>query len=485
MECWGFRIVHAVQDQWKDSLSDTALVQSMLGEAKEPIAAIPCSQQPKRLALASNMTRGRRNALWVLVAATTVGALGPAFIDSLRPGREQWTDFFQDWASARNHLIGLPIYSPHRLAVREHLGHGLEDTRDQLRTVARVITYNPHPPASVLIALPFAKFSYPNAVLLWNLFSLAALAASLWMIRRELVISVSVPLVCGGVTALLLCGPLWMQVILAQFNLIILLLLTATWVMDRKGHQHVAGFFLGVATAIKLYPGFAILYFLVRRRARVVRWAAITFALVVAASTAVLGSGTFTTYLAEVLPEMRLFRAAWNNASLPGFWRKLFDPPTGVPNFLSVHPLLHSPWAATTGAVLSCAALIAVTLAVTRSAQSREQHDEAYAITLVAMLLVSPVTWDHYLLVLLLPLAVYGKRLPELPRATGAGFLICAVLIWVNPRLLYKAFIPGGITGGMPSALHTLGVLSLQCYALLGLFCLGCWWELRNASSAG
>src|SRR5581483_464651 len=58
----------------------------------------------------------------LVVAAGLWIRLGPAYAEKLRPGTDPTPDFFQDWASARNHRGGLPVYSPQATTIPLYLG---------------------------------------------------------------------------------------------------------------------------------------------------------------------------------------------------------------------------------------------------------------------------------------------------------------------------------------------------------------------------
>src|SRR5262249_47187822 len=129
------------------------------------------------------------------------------------------------------------------------------------------------------------------------------------------------------------------------------------------------------------------------------------------------------------------FHCGWNNHSLTGIWAKLFAPAleesaagqtesTGLPSDTSSYdcldatpvyrtrPLWHSPATAAAGAA-ACQALVVVPLLVLvwRSG-SPGQCDLAFGLALTAMLLVSPLTWEHYFLLLLVPWVLVWVRLP-------------------------------------------------------------------------
>ena len=101
------------------------------------------------------------------------------------------------------------------------------------------------------------------------------------------------------------------------------------------------------------------------------------------------------------------------------------------------------------------------------------------------MLLVSPITWDHYFLLLLLPLALLWKNLPS--SAPGRWtFLVILALMWCSRWRIQR--LPDLLLGrdfAMPSGpVYTLTVVSAHFYALAGLFGL-VFLTLRRLEAAG
>src|SRR5207253_2522977 len=170
---------------------------------------------------------------------------------------------------------------------------------------------NAHPPTSVLLAVPLARLDYPDAFLVWSLSSLAALAASVWLVVRHLRIPFSVWALAPALTLLLACNPFRQQMNQGQLNLVLLLLLTGVWVADRSARPGWAGALLGAATAIKLFPAFLFLYFLLRRQRRVVAAGVLSFAVLTGLTAALLGPATYRCYVEEVLPQVAQFRDWW------------------------------------------------------------------------------------------------------------------------------------------------------------------------------
>jgi Glycosyltransferase family 87 len=401
--------------------------------------------------------------LWCGAALLISFVMTPAYLVSLRPPEGLVIDFFQEWASARNYFEGLPVYTDQRATIPLYLG------KTDLSPHDRTIDVNAHPPAAILLALPLANLAYRNAALVWNLSSLGMLVASLVLVGKSLRIPFSFWSVFPLATLLLLCTPLLMQQHLGQLNLAILLLLTGVWAADRSGRPVVAGVCLGLATAIKLFPGFLFLYFMLRGRWKTVIAGAVSLLALIGFTVALFGPEAYRYYFLVVLPRVAKFRGLWANASLVGFWVKLFDPP---PEYPRVVPICQSPAAARLGVLVSCSAILAVLAWIVRRSKSLPEQDLAFGLAVTAMLLVSPITWEHYLLLLLVPIALAWVRLPH---SDAARILFVAILVafWSWPLQIDNLIIPGGVSTGLARPIHTLTILSYQCYALLALFALG------------
>jgi hypothetical protein len=264
-----------------------------------------------------------------------------------------------------------------------------------------------------------------------------------------------------------------------------------------------AGVLLGTAAAIKLFPGFLFLYFALRRQGRIAASAAISLAALTGLTAAVLGPEAYRSYAVDVLPSLERYQDEWANVSLVGLWTKLFNPqridtlgesrqtlladplarlcgyrtgdaPIPIPRGMRTEPLWRSAVLMRVGGILSCITVVTVLARAIWRARSRAGHDRTFGLALTAMLLVSPIAWDHYFLLLLLPLATLYAGLPV---SNGARVLFLMLLfsLWSNPVLLWDVFIPLHQTGrALPvmvaRPVHTLTVLSYQCYTILALF---------------
>lgn len=413
-----------------------------------------------------------RRHLWAVLAALVCLTQGPPFIDSLRPGPTEGVDFFQEWASAKNLLHGEPIYADLEKAADLYLGYKRAPGEEIL------FTKNAHPPTSILLALPFALLPYPDATLAWNLVSLLAFVVTLWLVLRTLGFEPAGWLIFPAIVLLLIANPLRQQVNQGQLNLVLLLLLTGIWIADRSGRLRWAGLLLGAATAIKLFPGFLFLYFILRKRWTVVAFGIVGFVAATAITLAVLGLDTYRSYVSEVLPQVSSYRNGWINASLAGFWVKWFDAGSLSPMPLPGLPRHLPPVASLTTlskAGLFVSSLVVLLLwgrAVMRSG-SIPLSDLAFGLTLTTMLLISPITWDHYFVLLTLPLIQLWIGYSGARRARILLLVLVACLL-MNPLYYWRAWIPAAAgTGSGAAQVWPLTVVSLQCFALIGVYVLG------------
>ncbi len=382
-------------------------------------------------------------------------------------------DFAQEWTSARNFVVGQPIYLEFGRSLEIHFG----------RSTSANFQYNAHPPASVLLALPFSLLPYRGAFLAWSVLSALCLAASLWLIarscrRRTLDLQVLLP-----ITFVLTSSALMQQTIQGQLNLVLLALITGAWFADRRDRPATSGILLGVAAAIKLFPAFLILGPLAQRKWRAVVGAVVAFLCVNGLGWFLFGGQTYLDYFLRVAPDVAKFRDTWPNASLLGFWSKLFDG-----GFGQVLPVCHAPLAAKTLAAVSCLALAAATYwAVARFCRQSgsrppeanppaQDQDLAFALCCAGMLLASPITWDHYFL-LLVPALWLAWRTCQGRIVFQTLVVACAVaLVWLNPFSVWQATIPEHF--GPRGQVHPVGpvgvltLISFQFYALLGFYLL-------------
>jgi hypothetical protein len=190
-------------------------------------------------------------------------------------------------------------------------------------------------------------------------------------------------------------------------------------------------------------------------------------------TAAVLGPETFSDYFGYVVPTVsESFRDFWPNASVNGFFSKLLDAPNGHVVTVAHNPVLAK-------LLTGLFTLLLIILAGWKCLRARtvSQRDLAFAACIVAMLLVSPITWDHYFLLLILTWAILWQRLPS--TATNRIVILATILTLtaVRPSWIWEPVVGGPelvffgeAQPAVASPIHVLTVISFQFYTLLALF---------------
>jgi hypothetical protein len=331
--------------------------------------------------------------------------------------RHQERDFTWYYLSARRLLRGADLYS------------GLREEARTLGMENYFIDVAVSPPTFPLAVSWLAFFPYPVAWGLWQFLSLVALGLSLWLLARELRLTLSlagwIPLVC----AILLFPPLTYHMVYAHTELFVLLLLTGAWVCLRHGRQAPAGIFLAIAGVTRLYPLFLLVYLLQRRQWKAFLAAAGTgLGLGLVAGLAA-GFDSYLRYLGVMRETMSTYYARAGNHSLWGVVHKL----AAIWPALGERPLLRD------GLALALAAgILLLTLWLAR----RSGPDRAYGLFIAGALLASPLSWVYYQVLLYLPIFFLLRSLrqgrgslPARGRPAVLALLIVALVASLLPVL--------------------------------------------------
>lgn len=363
-----------------------------------------------------------RTMAWVLAAVAAFALNGLPILGSLLPVDRGLKDFFQEWASARNWWQGRELYMPQRLTVREYLKRELAPGE---------VEVNAHPPPAVLLALPLGRLEYTTALQVWNLLGLCLIAGSAWLIAKEL--SLELRLASVAPLVVLFCSnPVRAQFDQGQLNAVLLALLTAAWYWDRRGWGWASGAAVGAAAAIKLFPAYLLLYFACRRNWRGVLGLLAGCAALTGLGWVIFGTQAYVTYFTRVLPDVERWRLSGLNASWHGFWLRLFA--LEGSRFV---PLVSSPGTANLLAALGCVVVSAAAARAAWRADMQHQQSRAWGTCMAAMLLCSPITWDHYFVLLLLPWTEAWLASRTCWRQRWA-FGLASAALWLNPVLIWS-----------------------------------------------
>lgn len=413
------------------------------------------------------LPKSARKMIWIGLGLSLILYRGPKILEIYRSptgiGDHRYVpDCFQDYASARNILEGRPAYTDHNEVVREYIDHDIG--------FIKYFSVNAHPPSSIPLFLPLAYFGFHFAYMTWGILSTSSLLISLLIVRHELgARSWPGDWISVG-CFLLVIYPFQDQIKMGQTTALILLLLTGAWAFLRSGRPLFAGILIGIATCIKLYPGVLLIHLALTHRWRSLAASIITIVLIFAMTATFLGVETFIDYFGRIVPLVHRYRVLWPNASLVGFWSKLFDSgPEFRRGFSLIEPIFQSSNIAIAAESITAAiVLLALFWTSWRVRGIREGFDMSFATTIVACLLLGPLTWSHSLLLLLLAIPIFWSY--SISKSIRIALVAIAFILAIDPRFLWSFVLSDDL---IATPRQSLTVFSLQFYALALLFAIG------------
>ncbi len=257
---------------------------------------------------------------------------------------------------------------------------------------------------------------------------------------------------------------------LGQLTPLCLVLVLLVFAALRRGRLARAGLFQALAFLIKLPVGGLALSFALRRQWRALAAAAATVAAALAASLALFGAELHADYLRfAVLENAGRTLTAHNNPTFAAAWAR-FPATAGLFDWsmVEVSPVANAAVAAL---------LLALGVRLWRSLRGpRVSQDVGLAAALCLSLLLLPVSWDHYYLLLLPPLALSGLAIRRRGPPRGLALAWLAVFALQGTPVLQLL-----LWGGRPLAASALGAW-LPSLPLLG--CAGLFWLLTGPALA-
>jgi alpha-1,2-mannosyltransferase len=334
------------------------------------------------------------------------------------------------------HSLSWSLTSPYRHGFQDLMGRlsNVEKLRDTGNIylpigAAEAFTY---PPGAILFFWPILWLPVQDLAFLWTAVSLVALAATLvavidHLLHKSLLVTVGIACWTAVLSAIVL-APVSECLEWGQTATILVCLVVVDALVINGSAK---GVLVGAATAVKIFPGLIILFWLVRRE-----WRAAVTSLVTTAGITVLACvlwpASASTFLFRLLlgaGDYDKFTNVANSLASSSLIAMFQRPPFHV-NFLDVYGEL------TVVAVVVVATLI--------GAERLWRHDfqlSAVVLILITSVIGSPIVWDHYFafapLFFLMPFEL-GWKSPLARTAVVSG------LVMVVPWFLFRQ--PAGRT---------------------------------------
>lgn len=230
---------------------------------------------------------------------------------------------------------------------------------------------------------------------------------------------------------LALNGPLDYSVWLGNTTQIVMLFVLLAFFSLDRGWNWLSGILLGAGGLIKLPLVLPSGYFFIRGKWKVVGGGLLVAGAALLLSLTLIPFQINLTWLERcVLMMADNPTAAYNNQSLSGFLARIFmpgnygwDPLTPTPAYIAASNI--------GGALLALPALY-ILIAGRKDERTTFHHAVEFSIILVFSLLVSPIAWTHYFVLLLIPAAMILGNPERLPYRNGMWILLALSLILLS-----------------------------------------------------
>jgi alpha-1,2-mannosyltransferase len=301
------------------------------------------------------------------------------------------------------------------------------------------LLYFTYPPFAALLLLPFAVMDFDLAVALFTAGTALAVAVTTWWLvapvarergwPRWFAVGLALPLVFA-------IEPIRETITLGQINMLLIVLILADLLFAVPGRWRLAGAGIGLATALKLFPGIFIVYLLVTRRFRAAAVASATAAGATLLAAAAAPRASWQFWTDALWSTERVGRLDYTaNQSLQGLLARLSAP----------QPPSRAVWLVLVVLVMA--------FGLWRAARAARAGDEVAGLTLTGLVaaLISPITWTHhvYWFVPALVLLVAAASAPG-PVRRRAGLIALAIIAYAVIAFGVVSFVTFGV-GRVPT----------------------------------
>jgi hypothetical protein len=311
--------------------------------------------------------------------------------------------------------------------------------------------------------------------LAWFLLEFACLFTAVYLLlngfswRKRLVLTALLSVISLG------WGPVRDDLVLGQWGFILLLLLIAAWMSLRFDRGTLSGVFLGMVISLKLFAAPILIFLLIKRNWKAVFSAGMTVLTTNFLAGLLIGFDQvlyyYTTVTRSVFP---VYRAEERNISLWSVGWKVFKGTGSWLDGLHAPPLVDAPTVAPYVSVLLPAAFLILGLYLAYKAHG---IDAAFALLVPVSILAAPIAWSHYLVLLILSLAILIKRLAEQNWPGWKTLVLAAILLilWISRSRLHQLALMLLGSNQVPEGNFTVPavvslIMLIPALAVIGLF---------------
>lgn len=324
---------------------------------------------------------------------------------------------------------------------------------------AGLLSLNLNPPFFLLCLKIFIVFSYATAIKIWGDCNFTLSVMGLLIVCRY----IKLPEKYQPYVVLLffLNSAYLSSILLGQLGGIFFFTISYGAYALKKQNYIVAGISWGIIAAVKIFPLLLLLFILWLRNKQLLMAFTVTILLCSLLPIFLWGTEIYANWFA-CLQQISWYQHSWNN-SFTGWLYKIFDSSMDGYHYKALLNLISALFA-----IGLCACLIAY---FRRYKQLLDQS-QIFSLMMIAMLIISPLSWVYYLQSLLLPLLIIGQKVLRQRRTVQYVFLMILCMIFFPYRI-------GMVSTSTTEVLKIVTVYSLPFYGLIGLLG-GAMWLYRQ-----
>ena len=306
-------------------------------------------------------------------------------------------------------------------------------------------------PFTGILSLPLLLFSVDRAYIAWFCFEMICLVLIAIMLPILVTGKVKWQLTIIFWILLISWYPVMVELLLGQLTILLTTLLLAALLAWKKDKRILSGILTGATIALKMYTWPLILYYAIKKEWRIFISSCITIVTINVVALMVIGFGPITDYYLKVtLQASAVYHSYMRNYSIWSIGYRLFEGTHGTSgDFLSAAPLINQPQIAP---LISAGLALIFLVAGLVWAMRSNNRDIAYSIMLCVSIGVSPITWDHYYLMLIIALVILAYHLfnNSFYYKLTVPFLILVVMLYTLNEYIGPAIF--ALNGGVAMA---------------------------------
>ncbi len=251
----------------------------------------------------------------------------------------------------------------------------------------------------------FTVLSESTASLAWHIINQLLTIASFFLILRLLPGKLTPLRQAVACFSFFSFFPLANNSIFGNYDSLILLLVALALYVYQRGNEYHCGALLALGTMLKVFPGFLIFYFIIKRRWRVLLASFITGAVLFAATLIYIPFNRQMEYL-YMITHLKVVDASPLNQSLVGFFTRLL-----TYDEIFTAGLANLPWLADIFIILGRLLFIGLfCLLCLRSSGNADAIKMEYGLGIVTLLIVANFTDNHHISLAIIPFILLFDR---------------------------------------------------------------------------